>query len=143
MLLNLQRIAVICAFCLLASGAAAATTAASATPPHRVLGQSTLTGFKVTLVATRGRSAAGTPLATVTAAGYQRAGTGWRLIARKTVGKPNQWPWYTVEACSLTVTELINLGEGPSVLEAATVSLLDNFGPGGCSKGYAKDWVVP
>jgi hypothetical protein len=143
MLLSLRRIAVICACCLLASGAAVAPTAATALPLHRVLGQSTLTSFKMTLVATRGRSVGGTPLATVMATGYQRSGTGWRLIARKTVGKPNQWFWYTVEVCSLTVTQLINLPEGPGPLETATVSLLTSLGPGGCSKGYAEDWVVP
>jgi hypothetical protein len=48
-----------------------------------------------------------------------------------------------VEVCSLTATQLINLPEGPAVLETATVSLLTGFGPGGCSKDYAKAWVVP
>jgi hypothetical protein len=72
---------------------------------------------------------------------HQRSGTRWRLIARKTVGKPDQWPWYAVEVCSLTVTQSTNLPEGPAPLEAATVSLLTPLA--GCSKGYAKDWVVP
>jgi hypothetical protein len=143
MILNLRRTAVVSAFCLLTSGPAAATAAGTAAPPHRVLGQSTLAYFRVTLVATRGLSLGGAARATVTAAGYQRSGTSWRLISRKTVGQPDQWFWNTVEICSLAATQLVNLPQGPATLETATVSLLTTLGPGGCSTGYEEDWVVP
>ena len=144
MILNLRRTAVVTVFCLLAGGSTAASAVTTApAAQHRVLGQTTLAYFKVTLVATRGPSPDGAPRATVTAAGYERSGTGWRLLARKTVGQPGQWFWNIVQVCALTVTQLTNLPEGPATAQTATVRLLTTLAPGGCSTDYGEEWVVP
>jgi hypothetical protein len=103
-----------------------------------VLATTTLTQFKVELVATEG-TPGGAPLATVTAIGYEPAGNGWKEVASETVGSANQWFWYPVEVCSFTVTEL---EPGPSTAtdpDVMRVSLL--ITPAiGCSKTYTEHW---
>jgi hypothetical protein len=123
MIITLRRAAAACALGALTAGSIAtaalnSTPAAASSSPaaqHRVLAITTLTQFKVVLAATR--SPGGQDLATVTASGYQQASTGWTLISSKTVGQPGQWFWYSVEACSFTVTQLKPL---PSSAELAS-----------------------
>src|SRR6516162_9540404 len=93
----------------------------SASAPHRQIGTAELTYFKVVLTATR--TAGQPPTATVTAAGYERSGTGWKLIAVRRIGQPDQWFWHAVQTCSLDITQF--KGVSPvRVFDSAKVSLL-------------------
>jgi hypothetical protein len=86
--------------------AAPSAPASGAVPaPERQIAVAVLSGFKVVLTATRspGQSALA---ATVSAAGYENTAQGCKLIAAKTIGKPNQWFWYSVSVCALTVTSI-------------------------------------
>jgi hypothetical protein len=82
-----------------------------------------LSGFKVVLTATRspGQSALA---ATVSAAGYESTAQGWKLIAAKTIGKPNQRFWYSVSVCGLTVTQLKPEPSSAAPSDTVTVTLL-------------------
>jgi hypothetical protein len=108
----------------------------SASAPHRQIGTAELTYFKVVLTATR--TAGRPPTATVTAAGYERSGTGWRLIAVKRLGKPGQWFWHTVQTCSLDITEFKGISP-VQVFDSAKISLL--AGPAlGCIQSFSERW---
>jgi hypothetical protein len=75
----------------------------TASPQQRQIGVAELTGFKVVLTVTRGHGQP--PRATLTAAGYRRSGSGWKLISVNRIGAPNQWFWYAVDTCSLAITQ--------------------------------------
>jgi hypothetical protein len=109
----------------------------SASAPHRQIGTAELTYFKVVLTATR--TAGQPPTATVTAAGYERSGTGWKLLAVKRLGKPGQWFWNTVQTCSLDITE--TKGIGPvQVFDSAKISLLATPALG-CIQSFSERWT--
>lgn len=108
----------------------------SAGAPHRQIGAAELTYFKVVLTATR--TAGQPPAATVTAAGYERSGAGWRLLAVKRLGKPRQWFWRTVQTCSLDITE--TKGISPvRVFDSAKISLLATPALG-CIQSFSERW---
>ena len=142
---SMRRIAVAAALVtavgLLSIAATASATGASQ-PQRRQLAATTLTYFKVILTATRGGP--GHPQsATVTAAGYRRSDSHWKLIATKRIGKANGWLWGDVDTCSLTTTQFqANPSPPPpvSTLDSIKVSLL--LGPAlGCSRTYSKRWM--
>jgi len=110
----------------------------SSSAPHRQIGTAELTYFKVVLTATR---TAGQPsTATVTAAGYERSGAGWRLLAVKRLGKPGQWFWHTVQTCSLEITE--TKGISPvQVFDSAKISLLATPALG-CIQSFSERWKL-
>ncbi len=143
MVFTLRRAAVACALGLLAAGSATAAVsavtavaAASTSAQHRVLGTTTLSQFKVEVTATR----APMDLATVTATGYQHTSAGWKPIATKTIGTPNQWFWYSVEVCSLTTTEFKTSSSGMTV-DSDTMRLSLLATPAiGCTKTYTESW---
>ena len=130
MIVSLRRTALVVALCLLAVPAAAAAAAGASAHLQRVLGTETLSQFKVTLIATPG-SGTESAKATVTAVGYQYVGSGWKKVATKTVGQPNQWYWDIVGVCSL-------MAQQP--FDAIRVSLLDSPSSGQCSKIYTERW---
>lgn len=92
------------------------------------------------VLASPGQSAG--PTATLSAAGYENTAQGWKLIAAKTIGKPNQWFWYSVSVCGLTVTQLKPEPSSAAPSDTVTVTLLmtpafgcsgaitEDFGPG-------------
>lgn len=130
---------------VIAASLIATTTAATATsanqPERRQVAVATLTHFRLVLTVTRGGP--GHRLqGTLTAKGYRRSGSQWKLIAAKRVGKVNGWFWFSVEPCSLTTTQLKNnLKPSPPVItvDAMKVSLL--ITPAiGCSRVYSKRW---
>jgi hypothetical protein len=141
----MRRIAVAVAL-VIAAGLLTTLAAASATgasqPQRRQLAITTLSDFKVVLTATR---EAGHPLlATVTAAGFRRTGSGWALIAVKRIGKASGWFWFSVQTCALKTTQLKNNTVSPSppvvTFDAIKVSLL--ITPAiGCSGTYSKHWT--
>ena len=95
-----------------------------------------LTYFKVVLTATR--TAGQPPTATVTAAGYERSGTGWRLLAVKRIGQPGQWFWYAVQTCSLDITQY--QGVSPvRAFDSVKVSLLATPALG-CTQLFSERW---
>ncbi len=121
-------------------GSAATAAAASATgasqPQQRQIAVTTLSQFKVVLTITRGPGHP--PMGTVTAAGYRRADTHWRLISRKRIGKANGWFWFSTETCSLTTTQFKGVAPTRAV-DSITVSLL--ITPAlGCSGPISKQW---
>jgi hypothetical protein len=120
----MRRIAVVSAL-LTVVGLATTLAAVSATgatqPQHRQIAVTTLSRFKVVLTITR--SSRHPLMGTVTAAGYRRAGTHWKLISRKRIGKANGWFWFSTETCSLTTTQL--KGAAPTrAVDSITVRLL-------------------
>jgi len=108
----------------------------SASAPHRQIGTAELTYFKVVLTATR--TAGQPPTATVTAAGYERSGTGWKLLAVQRIGKPGQWFWNAVQTCSLNITEFKGISP-VQVFDSAKVSLLATPALG-CSQTFSEQW---
>ena len=130
MTVSLRRTALVVALCLLAVPAAAAAAAGASAHLQRVLGTETLSQFKVTLIATPG-SGTESAKATVTAVGYQYVGSGWKKVATKTVGQPNQWYWDIVGVCSLMASQ---------PFDTIRVSLLDSPSSGQCSNIYTKRW---
>jgi hypothetical protein len=124
---------------LLATVAVAGAAGASqhnASPQHRQIGAAELSGFKVILTATRG--AGQPPTATVTAAGYERSGTGWKLIAVKRIGAPNQWFWFAVDACSLNITQFHGVSPVQNA-DSIKVSLLASPALG-CTQPISEHW---
>jgi hypothetical protein len=112
---------------------------AAAHPQRRQLAVTTLSSFKVVLIATRSPGPGPGPLATVTAAGYRHTSRGWKLIATKRIGQHSGWYWGPVEVCSLTVTQLKPLPSSAAPSDTITVSLL--ITPAlGCSKTHTKRW---
>jgi len=125
-----------------AAASRAAAPSASATDavpaPERQIAVAALSGFKVVLTATRspGQSAV---TASVSAAGYENTAQGWKLIAVKTIGSPNQWFWYSVTVCGLTVTQLKPEPSSAAPSDTVTVTLL--MTPAlGCSGAIAEDF---
>ena len=75
----------------------------------------------------------------MTAAGYERSGTGWKLIAVRRIGQPDQWFWHAVQTCSLDITQF--KGVSPvQVLESAKVSLLATPALG-CAPPFSVRWT--
>jgi hypothetical protein len=146
MVLSSMRRAAVAAALVAAVGLLVVVPEASATgsgqPQRRQLAASTLSDFKVVLTATR---EPGHPLlATVTAAGYRRSGSHWKVLARKRVGKARGWFWFSVKTCALTTTQLKNNTASPSPpvvrFDSIKVSLL--ITPAiGCSRPYSKRWT--
>jgi hypothetical protein len=143
MIFNSRRAAAIGALCLLAAvpSATAAATAGTTRAQQRTIATTTLTQFKVVLVATRGPSSGGAPSATVTATGYKHSSAGWKVISTKTIGQPGQWFWYPVQACSLTATELATTSSGTTTPVAAIKASLLVTPSIGCSKTYTETWT--
>lgn len=124
---------------LLATVAVAGAAGASqhnASPQHRQIGAAQLSGFKVVLTATRGPGQP--PTATVTAAGYQRSGAGWKLIAVKRIGAPNQWFWFAVDTCSLNITQFQGVSPVQNT-DSIKVSLLATPALG-CTQPMSEHW---
>jgi hypothetical protein len=119
-----------------------ASAAGASQPQRRRLAATTLSDFKVVLTATR---QSGHPLlATVTAAGYRRSGSGWTLIATKRIGRPSGWFWHSVQTCSVTATQLKNntVSLSPPVLRSDSVKVSLLITPAiGCSRTYRKRWT--
>jgi hypothetical protein len=118
----------------------AASAAGASQPQRRQFAVTTLSDFRVVLTATRtGRHSL---MATVTATGYQRSGSHWKPIATTRIGKAGGWFWFSVDTCSLTVTQIKNTktGNPPAVAyDSAKVSLL--ITPAiGCSPTYTEHW---
>jgi hypothetical protein len=114
----------------------ASLPAHGASAPHRQIGTAQLTYFKVVLTATRGTGQP--PTATVTAAGYERSGAGWKLIAVQRIGQPDQWFWHAVQTCSLDITQF--KGVSPvQVFDSAKVSLLATPALG-CTQPFSAGW---
>jgi len=78
------------------------------------------------------------PTATVTAAGYQRSGAGWKLIAVKRVGAPNQWFWFAVDTCSLNITQFQGVSPVQNT-DSIKVSLLATPALG-CTQPMSEHW---
>jgi hypothetical protein len=119
-----------------AAGAAASPPQRNAAPQHRQIGVAELTGFKVVLTVTRGTGQP--PLATVTAAGYQRSGSGWKLIAVKRIGGSSPWFWFAVGTCSLAITQF-QAGSPVRNVDSMKVSLLASPALG-CTKPFSEHW---
>lgn len=118
------------------AGASQAQRGASAGAQHRQIGVAALTWFKVVLTVTRGRGQP--PTATVTAAGYQRSGSAWKLISVKRIGAPGGWFWYAVQTCSLGTTQF-QPGSPVRPVDAIKVSLLATPALG-CTKPFRERW---
>jgi hypothetical protein len=142
---SIRRIAVVGALVsatgLLTTVAAASATGASQ-PQRRQIAATTLSDFRVVLTATR---EPGHPLlATVTAAGYRRSGSGWTLIATKRIGKASGWFWFSVQTCSLTTTQLKNntVSPSPPVVASDSIKVSLLITPAiGCSRTYSQRWT--
>ena len=134
---SLRRAAAACAVSVLAVLPMASSASGDTNTQQRQLAVTALSNFKVVLTATR---EPGQELnATVTAAGYQQAPGGWKLIATKQIGAAGQWSWYATEVCGLTVTQLKPLPSSAEDSDTITVSLL--WGPAiGCLGPYTKTW---
>lgn len=115
-------------------------SATGTTPaPERQIAVATLSSFKVVLTATRSPGHSADPSASVNAAGYTNTAKGWTLIATKTIGKPNEWFWYSVSVCGLTVTQLKPEPGSAAPSDTVTVTLL--MTPAlGCSGAITEDF---
>lgn len=126
--------------CLIA-GAVVVSAHGASRPERRQIGVVTLSAFKVVLSVRRG-GPGHTYQATVTAKGYERSGSGWKLIAARRIGKADSWEWFSVGTCALTATQSKNNVEpSPPVVryDSIRVSLL--FTPAvGCTRTYAEHW---
>jgi hypothetical protein len=124
------------------AAAPSASASGAVAAPERQIAVAVLSGFKVVLTATRSPGQSAGPTASVSAAGYENTAQGWKLIAAKTIGKPNQWFWYSVDVCGLTVTQLKPEPSTAAPSDTVTVTLLmtpalgcsgaitEDFGPG-------------
>jgi hypothetical protein len=132
--------AALAAGCMIAGSVAVSAHGASQ-PQRRQIGAVTLSAFKIVLSARRG-GPGHTYQATVTAKGYERSGSGWKLMAAKRIGKADSWEWFSVGTCALTATQSKNNVEpSPPVVryDSIRVSLL--FTPAvGCTRAYAEHW---
>jgi hypothetical protein len=117
--------------------ASATASAHSVNPPqHKQIAAATLSGFRVVLTATRGPGTP--PTATVSAAGFRRAGGHWALISRQRIGKANQWFWFAVSTCALTIRQFVSAPR-THVARSIRVSLLVTPSIG-CSRSISKHW---
>lgn len=144
MLSAIWRIAAAAAL-VTAAGVVTTAAAASATlasqPQHRQLATTTLSDFRVVLTATQ--ESGDSLQATVTATGYRRSGNHWTPIARKQIGKANGWFWHSVQACSLTTTQLKNnVSSSPPVVTSDSIKASLLISPAiGCSRTYSEHWT--
>jgi hypothetical protein len=143
---SMRRVAVatalVAAIGLLTMAAVTASATGASQPQRRQLATTTLSDFKVVLTAAR---EPGHPLlATVTAAGFRRSGSGWTPIATKRIGKASGWSWFSVQTCSLTTTQRKNNTVSPSppvvTFDSIKVSLLITPAVG-CSRTFSKRWT--
>jgi len=141
----MRRIAVVAALVTavgLPAMAAAASATGAAQPQQRQLAVTTLSDFKVVLTATRDP---GHPLlATVTAAGYRRFDSGWKLIATRRIGTASGWFWFSVQTCSLTTTQLSNntVSPSPPVVTSDSIKVSLLITPAiGCSRTFSAHWT--
>lgn len=120
------------------AGSAASATAHQA-PPHRQLGVTTLSNFRVVLTATKAGGGGGAPGATVTAAGYRQTAHGWRLISVQRIGRPGSWSWFATQVCSLRTAQYKPQPSTATPADSITVKLL--WGPAiGCLGPYTRTW---
>jgi hypothetical protein len=127
--------ALITAAVMLTATAAFSATGASH-PQRRQLAEATLSNFRVVLTATRGPG--NPPNATVTAAGFRRAGGRWQLISTRRIGRVNGWFWFSVDTCSLTSTQFRST---PRTRRVASVNVSLLVTPSvGCSRSYTEHW---
>jgi hypothetical protein len=72
-------------------------------------------------------------------AGYENTAQGWKLIAARTIGNPNQWFWNSVSVCGLTVTQLKPEPSSAAWSDTVTVTIL--MTPAlGCSAAITEDF---
>jgi hypothetical protein len=122
---------------LLGATAAASATGASSAPQRRQIAVATQSDFRVVIIATR--EPGSPPVAKVTAAGYRRIGSQWKLISVKRIG--GQWFWFSVETCSLTTTQLRNVSKPPMVLAVRSIKVSLLITPAiGCSGAFSESW---
>jgi hypothetical protein len=135
--LTASAVALVAAAVIPLAGSAASATAHHA-PPHRQLGVTTLTNFRVVLTATQA-SRTSAPSATVTAAGYRRTAHGWRLISVQRIGRPGFWSWFATQVCSLRTAQYRPQPSTATPADSITVKLL--WGPAiGCLGPYTRTW---
>jgi len=132
--------AVLILACLVAAATAISAHGASQ-PQQRQIGVTTLTHFKVVLTAARGGP--GHRLqATVIAKGYRRSAGHWTLIAAKRVGPVNGWEWFSVDTCSLRVTQFKPNAPSPPFIPFDSMKASLVLGPAlGCSTTFSKRWT--
>jgi hypothetical protein len=135
--LTASAVALVAAAVIPLAGSAASATAHHA-PPHRQLGVTTLTNFRVVLTATQA-SRTSAPSATVTAAGYRRTAHGWQLISVQRIGRPGFWSWFATQVCSLRTAQYRPQPSTATPADSITVKLL--WGPAiGCLGPYTRTW---
>jgi hypothetical protein len=135
--LTASAVALVAAAVIPLAGSAASATAHHA-PPHRQLGVTTLTNFRVVLTATQA-SRTSAPSATVTAAGYRHTAHGWQLISVQRIGRPGGWSWFATEVCSLRTAQFRPQPSTATPADSITVKLL--WGPAiGCLGPYTRTW---
>lgn len=104
---------------------------------HRQIAATTLSDFRVVITATRVRGSP--PAARVTAVGYHRTGSHWKLIAVKRIG--GRWFGYSVQTCSLTTTQLRNASKPPMVRAVRSIKIRLLITPAlGCSGTFSESW---
>jgi hypothetical protein len=106
-------------------------------PQQRQLATATLSQFRVVVTATRGPGQP--PMATVTAKGYYRSGSHWKLIATKRIGDPNQRYWASVNTCSLTIRQLAGASPAQAV-DSIKIGLLPSPALG-CIPAISARWT--
>jgi hypothetical protein len=122
---------------LLATAATASATSGGPAPQHRQIAVATLSDFQVVITATRVPGFP--PAAKVTAAGYRRVGSHWKLMSVKRIG--GRWFWGPVETCSLTTTQLRNFRTPPLVQAVRTITVSLLITPAlGCSGTFSESW---
>jgi hypothetical protein len=135
--LTASAVALVAAAVIPLAGSAASATPHHA-PPHRLLGVTTLTNFRVVLTATQASHTSG-PSATVTAAGYRHTAHGWQLISVQRIGRPGGWSWFATEVCSLRTAQFRPQPSTATPADSITVKLL--WGPAiGCLGPYTRTW---
>lgn len=117
-----------------AAGPAGASQHASA--QQRQIGVAELSAFKVVLTATR--DGGQPPTATVTAAGYERSGSAWKLVSVRQIGARGEWFWYAVQTCSLNTIQFRGISPKQAV-DTIKVSLLATPALG-CTKPFTERW---
>jgi len=129
------------ALACLVAGAVAISAHGASQPQRRQIGAAELSSFKVVLTVSRG-GPGHTYQGTLTARGYERSGSKWKLIAAKRIGAADSWDWFSVATCSLTATESRNNVEpSPPVIRYDSISVSLLFSPAvGCTRSYTEHW---